>query len=194
MLYSESLRATPNLRDAPAQNISGLIFGALWIAVLIFIAYNLLKSCFERRPGSSGARPPRRPGSTPSPEWFSGGGRPSGPDTPPPYTKYPSQNPSASAQEPGWRPGFWTGAALGGLGAHLLNRRQDQPQRPVYVDNRYDWERDRQPQGSFFRSSPFSSSYSTQRRTTFRSDDRGEGPSNLGPMRRSTGIGGSTVR
>ena len=166
----------------------------LWIAVLAFILYGLLRSCFGRRPGSSTSRPPRRPGPTPGSGWFSGGSRPAGADAPPPYTKYAPSSSSAAPQEPGWRPGFWTGAALGGLGTHLFNRRQDAPTRTVYVDSRYDWERDGRPQSSSFRPSPFSSSYSTQRRSTFESHDRGEGTSNLGQMRRSTGIGGSSVR
>ena len=94
-------------------------------------------------------------------------------DEPPPYPK-PEGN-------QGWRPGFWTGAALGGFANHLINRQRPEPRvAPVA----YDWER--VPGASFFGG----------RRTppVARYDDRGEGPSNLGAMRRSTGLGGSTVR
>ena len=167
----------------------------VWIALVAFILYAFLKSCFEGRTRSTGSQRPRRPGPGPGSSWFSGihrGGRPGGTDPPPPYTKYPTNSAGAAAQDQNWRPGFWTGAALGGLGTYLLNNRRQDTQTRTDYDPRYDWERSRT--GAFSRPSPFSSSYSTQRRTTFSSDDRGEGPSNLGSMRRSTGIGGSSVR
>lgn len=164
----------------------------IWVAVLLFILYSFLKSCFEgRRPNGSTAAPRQGPG--PGSGWFPRTNRDDGPggsDAPPPYTKYP-RNPPTGAQQPGWRPGFWTGAALGGLGAHLFNRNQGRNARTAQDRVRYDWE---QPlQNSFSRPSFFSPG-STSRSTSFRSDDRGEGPSDLGRMRRSTGMGGSNVR
>ena len=164
----------------------------IWVAVLLFILYAFLKSCFEgRRTGGATPRPRRGPG--PGSGWFPRTNRddgPTGSDPPPPYTKY-SRNSSSAAQEPGWRPGFWTGAALGGLGTYLFNRNSDTRTRTGYDRVRYDWERPMQ--GSFSRPAPFSSGYSP-RSSSFRSDDRGEGSSDLGRMRRSTGIGGSNVR
>lgn len=165
----------------------------VWIGALLFILYTFLKTCFDGRPRTVAAGRPRRPGPGPGSGWFPRtyrNDRPSGTDAPPPYTKYPSAT-SSGAQEPGWRPGFWTGAALGGLGTYLLNSRQDTSR--TAHDPRYDWERQRQ--GSFFRPAASSSGYVPQHRSAFsNSDDRGEGSSNLGPMRRSTGIGGSSVR
>lgn len=161
----------------------------IWVGVLLFILYTFIKSCFEGR-GTTAARRPRRPGPGPGSGWFPGTyrtDRPDGADAPPPYSKYAPN--AGSAQQPGWRPGFWTGAALGGLGTYLMSDRRQAPPSTTA----YDWERQRQGQGTS-RPSPFSSSYTTQRRTGFSSDDRGEGPSNLGQMRRSTGIGGSSVR
>ena len=56
----------------------------------------------------------------------------------------------------------------------------------------YDWERERLSRPTHY--SP--SSFASGRQSMFdsNSDDRGEGPSNLGSMRRSTGLGGSNVR
>ena len=103
----------------------------LWFAALALILYSAITSCLRRTPSNTTPRAPRRPwwGSGPGSGWFSGF-RPDTPgpgpnDPPPPYTKYPSSTPSAGpAQAGGWRPGFWTGAALGGLGAYMFNRQQ----------------------------------------------------------------------
>ncbi|KAF9468041.1 hypothetical protein BDZ94DRAFT_1247033 [Collybia nuda] len=97
---------------------------------------------------------------------------------PPPYSKNPTEPTSQ-----GWRPGFWTGAVLGGAATHLF-RNRSQP-RPVATP--YDWETEQTPRSSFFSSRP-------RAPTQPRFDDRGEGSSNLGTMRRSTGLGGSNVR
>ncbi|PSR88725.1 hypothetical protein PHLCEN_2v5076 [Hermanssonia centrifuga] len=154
----------------------------IWTAVLLFILYGFLKSCFGGESGTSGPRSPRRPG----PGWFPGAYDNGPTDSPPPYSKHSDTSTSASpAQEQGWRPGFWTGAAAAGLGTYLFSNtnRQDRTRTTAY-----DWERTRQATG--YRPSSFSSSYSGRQRT----EDRGEGSSSLGSMRRSTGIGGSSVR
>lgn len=57
-----------------------------------------------------------------------GGGRPDIDDPPPPYDyesrkKSSAQTPPQAPQE-GWRPGFWSGAGLGGLAAHLTTNRR----------------------------------------------------------------------
>ncbi|KAH7915657.1 DUF1183-domain-containing protein [Hygrophoropsis aurantiaca] len=151
---------------------SGMIFMIAWIAILALIAYNLIFSCLRRNYPPSGnfqrITPPRYPGAGGG----SGNFHPGSP--PPPYTKNP---PEGSM----WNPGFWTGAALGGLGAHLLNRSRSQPTRL------YDWEEERSP-------------FTARRRPTSNYDDRdrnwdrGEGSSNLGATRSSTGYGGSRSR
>ncbi|KAI0325084.1 DUF1183-domain-containing protein [Cubamyces sp. BRFM 1775] len=188
-------------------------FMLLWFAALSLILYSAITSCLRRTSQGTTPRTPRRPwwGSGPGSGWFSGF-RPDTPspgphDPPPPYTKYPSSTaPAGPAQADGWRPGFWTGAALGGLGAYLFNRQQRPRDEgwtrprvvPVPSTGMYDWEAERMFRP--VRPAPASTSWfgapgaNTRRRGGWDSDDRGEGPSNLGSMRRSTGLGGSRVR
>ena len=184
------------------------LFILLWIFVLGLILYSALKSCFASRSGTNSRSNPRPPPRTPGSGWFSGGGgggpRPDHHDAPPPYTKYPSSS-TGAADAGGWRPGFWSGAALGYLGNQFLNRRNEQQQQQqgpfVRPQAMYDWEGPR----SFWsaRPGPATSSssswfggsgYGAGRWPGFDDDDRGEGPSNLGRMRRSTGLGGTNVR
>ncbi|PPQ75438.1 hypothetical protein CVT24_013022 [Panaeolus cyanescens] len=161
-----------------------LAFYILWFGFLIFILYKFLSSCLG---GGSSPRPTRSTNNTrPSggSGWFPGHhpDDPQGP--PPPYTKF-SSNPQT-----GWRPGFWTGAAMGGLANHLWNRRTTEPVRT----SPYDWEQvNRQPRSSIFNTSP-SSGFGSGYRSQPTNVDRGEGPSNLGSIRRSTGFGGSRTR
>lgn len=126
------------------------------------------------RPGNSG------PGTG---GFFPGGFNNDDPTAPPP--PYSSKAAPTPNEQPGWRPGFWTGLGLGGLGAHLLNNRQNQNSRA------YDWERERA-----HRPPPTTGGLFGQRSTArdYSQEDRGEGSSNLGAMRRSTGLGGSSVR
>ncbi|KIP10992.1 hypothetical protein PHLGIDRAFT_172240 [Phlebiopsis gigantea 11061_1 CR5-6] len=172
-------------------DLISFIFGIAWIAVLCIIIFSFLKSCFQsrqagntRRPGSGPSRPTRGTG------WFPGY-RPDDrhDDAPPPYSKHPAQ--SQANADPGWRPNFWTGAALGGLGAYLIGNNARRRETPTTTS--YDWERERQARMP--RVSPIANpGYASQRRSFFSSEDRGDGSSNLGPMRRSTGLGGSSVR
>ncbi|KAL0954439.1 hypothetical protein HGRIS_003418 [Hohenbuehelia grisea] len=158
-------------------DLGGIIFTVLWLGVLFFIVYSFLQSCF-----SSSTNRTTRPTTGPRPGggsgWFPGGSDSDPTAPPPPYSKHPSQ----PAGE-GWRPGFWTGAALGGLGASVFNNRR---RGDTYVERRsmWDWDRPRgfQSEPMFTSRRQFSSSYD---------DDRGEGSST---MRRSTGFGGSNVR
>ena len=175
-------------------DLTSIIFGLLWVAVLCLVLYSILKSCLQSRPTANA----RRPGSGPSGpsrgfRWSSTH-RPDDHtnDAPPPYTKYSNSSYTTRAADPAWRPGFWTGAALGGLGAYLAGNNARQRENPTATQ--YDWERERQ--GRMPRVSPVANpSYTTsQRRSFFSSEDRGEGSSNLGSMRRSTGLGGSNVR
>lgn len=161
-----------------AYDWSTIIFSVIWLLFLFFISYNFFLSCFRRDANSRAPRPPPtgpRPSS--SGGWFPGGMDDSqGP--PPPYSKNPSE---ATGQ--GWRPGFWTGAALGGIANHLFANRRQAAAAPRPAT--WDWERE-QPRASIFGG--------RRAATPARSDDRGEGSSNLGAMRRSTGLGGSSVR
>jgi len=164
-------------------------FYALWIGFLIVILYSFLKSCFGN--ADSGPRAPPRTGMgqnpRPSSDWFPGSYRDDRTNPPPPYTKH-DQN---SSPQGGWRPGFWTGAMIGGLANHVWNRNSN-VERPAARRRSYDWERFRaRAQPPFFGDG--GAANSRQRRGE-ESDDRGEGSSNLGMVRRSTGIGGSKVR
>ena len=157
----------------------------LWTSLVIFVLFSFLKSCWRQSSSSHTADRPSRPRPSPGSGRFPGTYRPEGypSDPPPPYSK--TSSPSGVPGE-GWRPGFWTGAALGGLGTYLMGaNRQDAPRQ-----HRYDWER---PRGYATASMPYTS-YDTQRHIYHR-DETGEGSSSgLGPMRRSTGLGGSSVR
>lgn len=150
-----------------------------WLFFVAIAGWMFYKFCAAIAGGDAARQNPRPrppgPGSNPgSSRWFPGDHRDDNNSfgAPPPYSK--TTAPDSYAVGSTWRPGFWTGAALGGAGATLLNRNNNQRQQQERQS--YDWERER------------SSSY---RRP---SEDRGEGPSNLGSMRRSTGLGGSNVR
>ncbi|PFH53035.1 hypothetical protein AMATHDRAFT_138919 [Amanita thiersii Skay4041] len=169
--------------------ISGF-FVVLWGLVLFYIIYSF---CIARNRSRSSTST-SRPSSGPRPGGGNRGTYGSGPsifpdtfdDPPPPYSA--NYKPPNSSNQ-GWRPGFWTGAAVGGLATHLFSRRRQPPPPPAPTP--YDWERQRS-----FRM-PFFSRFNTQRapvRPNFDYDDRGEGPSNLGSMRRSTGFSGTNVR
>ncbi|OJT13898.1 Store-operated calcium entry-associated regulatory factor [Trametes pubescens] len=172
-------------------------FMLLWVAVLAFILYNFLSSYFRpRAPAPLGGGASRRPwwGPGSGPGWFPSTRPddfdPFAHDPPPPYT--------TTTKGGRWRPGFWSGAALGGLGAFLANRRPARPRAPTSM---YDWEGERAfrqtrpvpaPVGSSAGS--WGAGASARRRGGRDEGDRGEGPSNLGGMRSGTGIGSSRVR
>ncbi|KAF8071916.1 hypothetical protein FPV67DRAFT_1483150 [Lyophyllum atratum] len=176
------------IKKLQSYDLSAIIFSVIWVAFLVFILYNFFLSCFRRNSAARATQAPRppagpRPG-TPG-GWFPGGmdDNQENQPPPPPYSK------NANTGEParqGWRPGFWTGAAIGGALNHLYNRNQAQPQpQPQPRRSVWDWERP-QSRPSIFGGRPAA--------RTSGSDDRGEGSSNLGSMRRSTGLGGSNVR
>lgn len=153
------------------------------VGILALLAYSFVRSCLRTR-GNTTSRGNPRPGSGGNSGWFLGGYRDDHFHPPPPYTKYSGDSPSS-----GWQPGFWTGALLGGLADNLYNRNRNQNR---VVQPSYDWERSNsQPRPSFFNAGSGFTSGPTRR---YSSDDRGEGSSNLGTMRRSTGFGGSNVR
>lgn len=160
-----------------ADGIISSIFAVLWVGLLLFFAYKILRSCWNSRaPATMPTRSASR-GSFPSNRgWFPGGDSDSQ-APPPPYSK------TASTPTEAWQPGFWTGAALGGMGTYLMNRNNRQersPTRNAPPRRAWDWEQTAPP-----RTSP---------RARFDDMDRGEGSSNLGSMRSSTGYGGSRVR
>jgi len=177
-LRNDSHGPFPYLRRVSASDIA---FYLAFFGVLLFILYKLVQSCLNS-PLSSSRPTARRPGTSPRGGYTPPGGYPGGgTDAPPPYTAYPKTTPgTSSSTQGGSDSGFWTGAALGGLGTYLLTR--PRPQEP----RAYDWERERYGYRPGYGANQ---AWAQPRR-----DDRGEGPSSLGSMRRSTGYGGSNVR
>lgn len=95
-----------------AEFIGNLIFFGFILAVFVFILYSVA-SCLglDRDSGTPGNR---RGGG-------GGGGGPGGyPGPPPPYSTYDSSK--SSAQQEGWKPGFWSGAASGAAAGYGLGR------------------------------------------------------------------------
>jgi len=181
-----------------ADKFLSTIFSILWISLLVYIVYTFIRHILLSREWG-GSRPPLTgnrgtgprpwgPGSGGGSNWFNGRDyRRRSPSPPPPYRK---DGPSSyGSQGQGGGPGFWTGMAAGGLGSYLYNR-ATQP-RPQPQPTTWDWERPGMARSSGW----FGQSQSSQRGSTSRYDDnRGEGSSNLGSMRTSTGFGGSSVR
>ncbi|TFK20293.1 DUF1183-domain-containing protein [Coprinopsis marcescibilis] len=170
-------------------DVATIIFWVLWIFVLAIILIAVLESCFRRRTPSTTAS--NRPGGGPEPgagsRWWFPGGRPGynpGYDSPPPYSKYGNASEATGAQ--GWRPGFWSGAAMGGLANHLWNNRNNNNQRdrgqpePAARPRPWNWE------------TRFPSQPDVRARPVYDNSDRGEGSSNLGSMRSSTGFASGT--
>ncbi|KAF8316948.1 hypothetical protein F5887DRAFT_1088947 [Amanita rubescens] len=149
-----ALRGSRSKSGWTSEDLLSTLFNIIWIAVVFYIAYTFILNFFTTRnnssqPGSQYSSRPSRPG---------GGGGGSGGDTyrgnfpggydepPPPYTD-DRQKRNESAE--GWRPGFWSGAALGGLATHLFNRNPSQPQAQPDRAAPYDWERERSSQIPF---------------------------------------------
>jgi len=179
------------------------IFSILWIALLVYIAYTFIRYLMVSRewggsrrpyPGNRGTGPrPGGPGYGGGSNWFGGRDhRRRSPSPPPPYQK---DGPSSSrSQGLGGGPGFWTGMAAGGIGSYLYNRATQPRQQPQPAT--WDWERPgmARTSGWFGQPQPQPSSTPRWASTPRFDDDRGEGSSNLGSMRTSTGYGGSQVR
>lgn len=166
-----------------ASNVLSLVFSVVWIAVLFVILYSFFLSCFRRNNGTqtrNTTNPGPRPGGGSG--WFPGGFNDDTTGPPPPYSY---SKPSNQAGGEGWRPGFWSGAATATAANWFLNRRTQAEPRQRSM---WDWERERAPppRAPLFGGRTYSSSS--------HDNDRAEGSSNLGSMRRSTGLGGSSVR
>ncbi|KWU45234.1 DUF1183-domain-containing protein [Rhodotorula sp. JG-1b] len=233
------VRASPALEDGYKSYLPGrgsslfndafnLVFTLVTVYLVASLLLRLFKSlynCFSS--GRSGPRPTSRPPR--SWGWGGGGGgggggpRPppsSGP--PPPYTPKPDPS-SSSGDAAGWRPGFWSGAALGWIANAFLGTgggRNRIPPRthPVYAE--YDvfgrptglgaggfgggggggfWGgglRGAQVQQQPAGTMGGSGWGGRQARSWGNDgdDDRGVGTSASGGMRRSTGFGGTSVR
>jgi len=195
--YTDEPSSWPSLLNP--DNFLSNIFSILWIALLTFIVYNIVRYFILSRDWSGSSRPqtgnrgtgprPSGPGFGGGSNWFGGRGRPSHPPSPPP--PYSKDGPSSSRSQPqNSGPGFWTGVAAGGLGSYVYNRATQPRTQPQ--SGAWDWERPvARSSGWFGQPEPQPARWGSTSRSN---GDRGEGPSNLGSMRTSTGFGGSHVR
>ncbi|KAF7970633.1 hypothetical protein HWV62_23575 [Athelia sp. TMB] len=173
-------------RTAPRVDTEAVGFWLFFAAIALWIIYKFFTRPSNPNRAQTPGQPAPRPGPGGAGGWFPGGHQDDDPNynafggAPPPYSKSaPGTADDSNAST--WRPGFWTGAALAGAGAALLNRSRDSSNRQARQS--YDWEQTREwPRERVAR--PVQPVY----------EDRGEGSSNLGSMRTSTGIGGSSVR
>lgn len=172
----------------------------IWSIVVLGILCAFLKSCLSSRdstnPRTTGHGPPAPRGGGGTGGWFSD--RPDTHDDPPPPYSGPNPKPTNTNQarpDEGWRPGFWTGAALGGLGTYFMNGRQQQQQQRRGYQPEYDWERSWRPGTTSSTNWGGFGGGGASRRRGGGDEDRGEGSSSgLGAMRSSMGFGGSNVR
>ncbi len=170
------------------------LYLCLFAGVFAYILYKFLFPCLEN--GRRASPRPSRPSPGSGSDWFSGSFYDHYRRPPPPYTKYPDNSTgtgsTSQVRDDQGRYGFWSGAALGGLGTYLLTRQRNSGPEP----RRYDWENDRfrdlSPRRDSDHQTPRASGAFSQQQSSW-SNSRA-GPSNLGSMRRSTGFGGSNVR
>ncbi|KAF9908915.1 hypothetical protein EC991_009321 [Linnemannia zychae] len=179
-------------RRAKRQSWIELIYFGTWISVAGLILYSFVKNCFQHyREDARNDDPP--PPYRPSGGHGSGGGGGggggnggwgSGWNNNNQYKPYSS---SSTAEAGGFRPGFWSGVGLGGLGAYMAaNRNNNRPQQQTYY------------------TSPSSSS-SSWGSSSYDSGSYSGGGSGMGgssssagsssrPMRSATGFGGTRRR
>ncbi|KAI9510743.1 hypothetical protein F5148DRAFT_1176969 [Russula earlei] len=185
--------STNYIKPPVLLSTSGILFLCLCIGVLAYFLYKFLLPCHE---GGRGTTRPwtLRPSPSTGSGWFPGSHddyrRP-----PPPYSKFPDNTTgspggaTSQARNIQDRLGFWSGAALGGLGTYVLTRQRNPEPQP----RRYDWENERYvPRRDPDDQAPRASAAFSGQQS--RGNSREGSSSNLGPMRRSTGFGGSTVR
>ena len=122
-LPGSHLRAEPGCRPA------AVLYTIIFYVALAWAAYKIVQILFT--PASPLMRFFRSLGGPTAPSFWPGGGGGGGGGggpgfgggaAPPPYSRKPDDSTGA-----GWRPGFWSGAALGAAGTHLLGRRGDAP-------------------------------------------------------------------
>lgn len=213
-LTYELIKLPSSLRDDQSGRVYGptSAFSAtniLGIAALVALLLYLISRCY----GSARRAFP----STWNPFTSTAGSGSTNNPPPPPYTSAPPPHfKSSDSSDPTWRPGFWSGLGLGSAASYLWTNRNSRRSNDGYTTENgnfggprsraYDWERPRSAGGSFGgaggqgQSSSFQTRYappdegSSWAGSRARNTDRGEGTSNLGPMRSASGIGRSTVR
>ncbi|KAF9924405.1 hypothetical protein FBU30_005630 [Linnemannia zychae] len=169
-------------RRVKRQSWVELIYFGTWCSVVCFILYSFLKNCFQhyREDARNDPPPPYRPsgGNGGGNGGGGGGGWGSG------WNNNNDYKPSASstAEAGGFRPGFWTGVGLGGLGGYMAANRNNRPRETTYAHAG--------PSSSSSWGSSSYGSYSGGGSAT-RSSSSSSGSSN---MRSATGFGGTRRR
>jgi len=159
------------------DNIMSTFFAVLSSGVILYILYAILRGCWNQNQNNTSSNGPR-PNNRPTHRGGGGGGN----DSPPPYSPFDrkqdnTQPPTSSDSS------FTRGAvagAVGGAAALAVQAVGRGLYNPEYPSQSYDWERRDRP--------------SSTTTTRHRNSDRGEGSSNLGELRASTGYGTSSVR
>ncbi|KAM3584454.1 Store-operated calcium entry-associated regulatory factor [Umbelopsis sp. WA50703] len=172
MVSNDDERYFPKSRPTPSMpsNLDYLIsklFSLISFGVLLVVVWNIYKSCMGRGLGRSGSSGPDRP-------WFGGDDDNSG------GGGFPPGKGGRTYQSPGvggyGSPGFWSGVGLGGLGAYMLNRQNQQRTAPSQT------QRTSQYSGPSRSSPSFSRSYTS------------EISSPSSSMREASGFGGTRRR
>jgi hypothetical protein len=166
-------RRTSSL-DSIFETFFWLVFGATALYIIVGLlrrlwSFDIFR--WRRWTGGQGGSWPWGPGG-------GGGGGGGGPgDPPPPYSKF-SQTPG---HEESWRPGFWTGLAAGAAATSAANAWASRDRRR--------WESPQAVPRMAWQERPATTA-------RYRNWDLGEGPSSsdLGPMRTSSGFGGTRNR
>lgn len=137
-------------------------------------------------------------------EWFPHNNAPDHQTPPPPYSDPRNAKTFGEGSSTlNWRPGFWTGAGLGAAVASLWNptrareRSYTVPLRPS--SSIWDWDRPGgwvggEPSNRDSSFGAFDTPQTAIPRRNWSSEDRGEGPSNLGRTRAATAHGGTKTR
>ncbi len=155
-------------------------FAVLSSGIILYILYAILRGCWNQNQNNTSSNGPR-PNNRPT-HWHRGSGG-GGNDSPPPYSpfdrKRDNTQPPASSNS-----SFTRGAVAGAVGGAAALAAVQAVRRglynPEYPSQSYDWERRDRP--------------SSTTTTRHRNSDRGEGSSDLGELRASTGYGTSSVR
>lgn len=124
-LTSNSLQA-----HTTTNNIAKTFFTVLWIVMFVLIIVSIISTCFAR--SDPGTPVVRRSGSTGGGWWpGGGGGGGGGPGFGGPGPSYSYTSKPSTMPRTGYTPGFWSGAAFGGLAGYGLGSRNAQRRNPI---------------------------------------------------------------
>ncbi|KAF9292006.1 hypothetical protein BKA57DRAFT_411105 [Linnemannia elongata] len=180
-------------RRAKRQSWVELLYLGTWISVVCFILYSFLKNCFQHYredARNDDPPPPYRSSGGHGGGGFGGGGGGGGGGGWNPGNQY-KPSASSTAETGGFRPGFWSGVGLGGLGAYMAtqNRNRRQADANAYAG----------PSSAYAGTSASSSSWGSSSYGSYSGGSgMGRGSSSSGsssnPTRTATGFGGTRRR